>query len=207
MTRRQFIERSLRQIYNGQPSDDSNITDNLVNIWLSDAIGLAAKQNYKENYQLDGVGFVNNSFHSTFKGLAIVEDERNLYKAVLPQLPFGIGSTEGISRAVFKNSKKEISYPGVLLSENQVGIQRSMRTVPNKIMCYPEGSSLFIITPIIMTGYTCNVTMVSGGDSTNLDSELNVPADYVAVMVAYIQTQLMTERKNIPDMANDGRDD
>ena len=44
MTRNIFIERILRQIYNGQPSDDSSITYSLVNQWLNDAIGLAAKR-------------------------------------------------------------------------------------------------------------------------------------------------------------------
>jgi len=38
MTRYAFIERILRQIYNGQPSDDSSITYNQVNQWLNDAI-------------------------------------------------------------------------------------------------------------------------------------------------------------------------
>lgn len=207
MTRRQFIERTLRQIYNGQPSDDSNITDNLINFWLSDAIGLAAKQNYKDNFQLEGVGFLNNSFYTTFKGIAIVEDERNLYKATLPQLPLGIGATEGVSKAIFKNSRNELSFPAVLLSENQVAIQRGMRAIPNKILCYPEGLYFYIITPIIMTAYTVSVTMVSGGDATDLDSELNVPADYLPVCVAYIQQQLMLEKKQVPDLANDGRDD
>jgi hypothetical protein len=207
LTRRTFIERTLRQIYNGPVSDDGNITEGLVNVWLSDGIGLAAKQNYKDNYQLDGVGYVNNSFYSNFKGLAIVEDERNLYKTTLPQLPVGIGSTEGIGRVVFKNSINELSFPGVLLSENQVGYQRSMRPIPNKILCYPEGIFLYMITPLIMTAYTANVTIISGGDATNLDSELNVPADYLPVCVAYIQQQLMLEKKQIPDLANDGRDD
>ena len=49
MTRNIFIERILRQIYNGQPSDDSSITYNLVNQWLNDAIGLAAKKNYTDD--------------------------------------------------------------------------------------------------------------------------------------------------------------
>jgi hypothetical protein len=178
-----------------------------VNVWLSDGIGLACKQNYKDNYQLDGVGFVNNSFYCNFKGLAIVEDERNLYKTTLPQLPVGIGSTEGIGRVVFKNSINSLSYPGVLLSENQVGYQRSMRDIPNKIICYPEGIFLYIYTPLIMTAYTAQVTLISGGDATNLDSELNVPADYLPICAGYIKQQLMEEKKQIPDMANDGRDD
>jgi hypothetical protein len=58
-----------------------------------------------------------------------------------------------------------------------------------------------------MTAYTAQVTLISGGDATNLDSELNVPADYLPVCVAYIQQQLMLEKKQTPDLAVDGRDD
>lgn len=206
MIRRTFIERTLRQIYNGQPSDDAEITANLVNIWLSDAIGIAAKKNYTDNFQLDGIGVVNNSFHSTFKGITISEDERNLYTATLPQLPFGIGETDGTPRVIFKDGNKTLSYPAVMLSENQVAIQRQMRQIPNKIICYTEGIYLKIITSIIMTPYTVNVTLVSGGDATDLDSELNVPADYLSVCAEYIKAQLLFERKMVPDLANDGQD-
>lgn len=206
MTRRIFIERTLRQIYNGQPIDDLSITDNLVNVWLSDAIGLAAKTNYKDNYQLEGVGFNNNSFYSKFKGITLSEDERYLWKATLPEIPVGIGSTEGISTVIFKDSNNTLSFPAIILSENQVAIQRQMRKPPNKIMCYPEGGFLYVITTILMNGYTATVTMISGGDATDLDSVLNVPSDYFTILVQYIQQQLMIERKNVPDLVNDGRD-
>lgn len=206
MLRRTFIERTLRQIYNGQPSDDSSVTEGLVNAWLSDAIGLAAKTNWKENIQIEGVGFVNNGFHTTFKGIAITEDERALYKFSLPEIPVGIGSSEGIAKVVFKDSTGTISYPAVMLSENQVGIQRSMRPIQNKVLCYQEGGYCYAITPIIMSNYTASVTMISGGDSTDLDSNLNVPPDYFPVMVSYIQQQLLLEKKQMPDLQNDGRD-
>ena len=71
MTRRKFIEMVLRQIYGDQPSDDANITYNLVNVWLEQAIGLAAKQNYKDNISIEGIGFLNNSFYTKFTGLTI----------------------------------------------------------------------------------------------------------------------------------------
>lgn len=67
MTRRVWIERCLRQIYGGQPSDDSTITVNLVNVWLSTGIGLAAKANYKDNISIDGIGYINNSFYTKLK--------------------------------------------------------------------------------------------------------------------------------------------
>lgn len=48
--------------------------------------------------------------------------------------------------------------------------------------------------------------MISAGDSTDLNSELNVPSDYFPVMVEYIKQQLMFERSVPVDGANDGRD-
>lgn len=206
MTRRDFIEQIRRQIYNGQPSDDAEITIGLVNQYLNHGIGIAAKKNYTDNYQIEGIGFVANSFYTTFKGLAISEDERSLYKFELPQIPVGIGAVEGISRLIFKDTNNNCSYPGVLLSENQVSIQRSMRPIPNKIQCYPEGIYCYAITPILMTAYTASVTMISGGLSTDLDSVLNVPDDYIPVIVEYIKAQVLFERKQMPDNQNDGKD-
>ena len=204
MTRRNFIEQTLRQLYNGQPTNDANITYGLVNQYLSQGIGIAAKNSYKENYQIEGIGFVNNSFYTTFKGLAITPDEFNLYKFTLPEIPVGIGASEGISRFLFKDSNNTISYPGVMLTENQVGIQRQMRLIPNKIICYYEGSYGYAITTIAMTNYTASVTMISGGDSTNLDSILNVPSDFIPVIVEYIKAQLSFEKAQKQDVSNDG---
>ena len=206
MTRATFIEQVLRQIYNGQPTDDANITPNLVNVWLTSGIGLAARQNYKDNFQIEGVASVNNSFYTTFKGLAITDDEITVYKFELPELPLGIGLADGVSRVVFKDSDNKISYPAVMLTENQVSIQRGMRTIPNKIICYTEGKFCYAVTHLLLTQLTASCTLISGGDSTDLDSELNVPVDYHPVIIAYIQQQLMLEKKQQQDLQNDGRD-
>ena len=69
MTRAEFIERTLRQVYGGYVTEDSSITPMLVNSWLNDAIALAAKTNYTDAVKLDGIGYVNNAFYTTFKGL------------------------------------------------------------------------------------------------------------------------------------------
>jgi hypothetical protein len=206
MTRIEFIERLRRQVYGDFPADDSTITDNLVNKWIVDGTAIAAKKNYTDNFQLDGVAYVNNGFYSTFKGLSIAQDQQFLYKFTLPEIPLGIGSVDGISRVVFKDENNNISYPGVLLSENQVAIQRSMRQIPNKLICYPEGGYCYIISTLIMNVYTATVTMVSGGDAGNLNSVLNIPGDYIETIVKYIQGQLMIQRNMPVDAANDGLD-
>jgi len=206
MTRRQYIERCLREAYGGYVPQDSEITEGMVNNILMDAIAIAAKSNYTDAIKMDGVGYVNNSFYTTFKGLAAIKDENFLWKVSLPQIPVGIGTNEGVSNLRFKSTTNEVSLDCVPLSINQKGYNASMRAIPNKLLYYTEGDNCFVLTTIMLSQYTASVTMVSGGDSTDLDSELNVPSDYFPIMQDYIMKQLLLERAQPQDGASDGVD-
>ena len=156
---------------------------------------------------LDGIAYVNNSFYTNFKNLAVTEDEQFVYKVELPQIPFGIGYNEGISTLQFKdNESRQISQNVVWLTQNQKTFSQNMRPIPNKILAYSQGKFVYISSTLLLSSYTANVTMVSGGDSTDLDSELNVPSDYIPVMTDYIIKQLLLERNNPVDATNDGLD-
>ncbi len=206
-TRRQYIEKIRRVIYNGQPPSDATITTGLVNFWLNPAIGVAAKTNYKDSIQLEQIGYVNNSFYTVFKNLTVAGDDQFLWKISLPQIPFGIGATKGIETLVFKDSdSNQLSYPVVWMTENQLSIQRGMREIPNRLLAYPQGQYVYVQSTLILSAYTANVTMISGGDATDLDSILNVPDDYIPTMDAYLLQNLMLEHKNPIDVTNDGLD-
>ena len=204
MVRRVLIEQISRLVHNGFPSDDTDVTDELINLYVSQGLAIAAKNNYKESIQLEGIGFVNNSFYSTYKGIAITADEDNLWTLNLPLVPIAVGRNEGISRLIFKNSRNNLSYDAIPLSTNQLGFTRSMRGIPNKVLYYVEGGSAKVITALIMTDYTASVTLISGGDSTNLDSQLNVPDDYIPVIIDYAMKLLMAEMNVKVENANDG---
>jgi len=204
MIRAAFIEQILMQIYGGNPSDDTDITEGLVNQYLNQGIGVAAKQNFKENYQIDGIGYVNNSFNTTFKGLVVTKDENFLYKFILPEVPLGIGRNEGVSNVVFKSAVNEISYDAIPLSNAQKGYARGRRAIPNKLLYYSEGNAIFIMTSILLDQYTASVTMISGGDSNDLSSTINVPSDYIPIIVEYIKQQIAFENAQIKDINNDG---
>jgi hypothetical protein len=206
MTRKTFIERILRQIYNGQPSDDSNITFNLVNQWLNDAIGVAAKKNYTDSIQMDGVAYVNNSFYTSYSSLTITQVDNTTFKFTLPQIPVALGKNEGIATLQFSNSKTPTSFGAVPLSMNQVGYQDTLRPIQNKVIYWPQGQEVYMSTGIPLTAYKANVRMVSGGDSSDLNSTLIIPDDYVPVMVEYIKAQLAFERSRPIDTSNDGVD-
>jgi hypothetical protein len=48
--------------------------------------------------------------------------------------------------------------------------------------------------------------MVSGGDATDLNSELNVPADYLPIIDEFLKQQLLAERTIPQDSTNEGSD-
>jgi hypothetical protein len=206
MTRKTFIERILRQIYNGQPSDDSSITFNQVNQWLNDAIGVAAKKNYTDSIQMDGVAYVNNSFYTSYSGLTITSVNNTTFKFTLPQIPVALGKNEGLATLNFSNNNTPTTFGAVPLSMNQVGYQDTLRPIQNKVVYWPQGQEVYMSTGIPLTAYKANVRMVSGGDSTDLNSTLIIPDDYVPIMVEYIKAQLAFERSRPIDTSNDGND-
>ena len=206
MIRQQLIEQILRQVYGNQPTDDASITPNLVNQMINQGIGLMVKQNYKDSVQIDGIGYINNSFYTTFKGIVISPDEQFLWKLTLPQVPFAIGKNEGISTLQFKNSQGELSRPAVWLSQDQVTYFQSLQQPPNKTLAYQQENHVYVLSTIALSQYTANVTIISGGNSADLTSNLNVPDDYVPGIVDYVVKSLMASRNQIQDNVNDGTD-
>ena len=206
MTRQQLIEQITRQVYGTQASDDASITPNYVNQLINQGIGLMAKQSYKDNIQLDGIGYVNNSFYTTFKNLSVTLDDNFTWKVTLPQIPFSIGRNEGVSTLRFKNSEGNVSLPVIWLSENQVGYYQTMPQIPGKVLAYYQNDEIYILTTLILNGYSATATIVSGGDSSNLTSNLNVPDDYIPGIVDYVTKILMMARMQVQDNANDGTD-
>lgn len=207
MIRGQFLESILMAVYGQKPSDDAEITYNLVNLYLSEGIGVAAQAAYKGAIQLDGVGYVNNGFYSTFSGISISQDNTDnlCYKLELPEIPVGIGNSMGLEEIRFKDNGFT-SLPGIPLSMNQWGYFDSMRPIANKILYLQEGKFIRAKTPLMLTDFTATVKMVSGGVASDLNSELNVPPDFLPVVRQYIIEKLIAERAVPVDVYNDGSD-
>jgi hypothetical protein len=207
MTRYALIERILRQIYNGQPSDDSNITYNLVNQWLNDAIGLVVKKNYTDNIQIDGVAYVNNSFYTTFTNIDINAESVDTvtYSIDLPIIPYALGRNEGVAMLQFVGDKKT-SQTAIPLSMNQVAYIEQLRPIQNKILYWVEGKNIYVKSSIPLTQYKATLRLISGGDSTDLNSTLIVPDDYMPMVIEYIKGQLAFEKSRPIDQSNDGVD-
>jgi hypothetical protein len=125
----------------------------------------------------------------------------------LPEIPIGIGANEGVSTLELKDTTSgEISRPFVALTESQRSFYKNIRPIPNKVLYYYEGRYIYMISPLLLSLYTANVTMISGGDSTDLYGDLNVPPDYFPLMMDYLQKQLLLEKAQPLDDTADGED-
>lgn len=207
MTRRTYIEALLRQIYGDQPRDDSAISINLVNVWLTGGIAAAVKANYKEAIALEGISYINNGFYSTFTGLTITVDTSDnfLYSLTLPSVPYALGMTDGVSSLQFKKDG-QVSDSAIFLSQNQWAYRNNIRRIPNKIICCPEGDLIKIQSVLPLWSYEGIVTMVSTGISTDLDSVLHLPDDYFPVITDFVRQQLGLQRAAPQDVSDDGMD-
>ena len=208
MIRGAFIESILMQVYGQKTTDDAEITENLVNLYINEGIGVAAQAAYKGAIQLDGVGYVNNGFYSTFSGISIGSDPTDnlCYKFTLPEIPVGIGASMGLGEVRFKTEDGFTSLPGIPISINEWGYFDSMPPIPNKIMVLQEGKFVRAKTSLILTEFTATIKMISGGDSSDLSSELNVPPDFLPVIRDYIVQKLLGQRSVPQDNFSDGVD-
>lgn len=206
MQRQTLIERLRRMIYGGQPSDDAQITVGFVNNILNDAVAVAAAANYNENFKIQGVEVVSNSFYTTYSNIAVTNDGNFIYKFELPEIPVGLGINMGVASLRFSDGNL-LSFDAIPLNINQVSYLRGRRPIPNKIMYWVEGKYGYTQSPQYdLTLTTATVRMISGGDSTDLTSEINVPSDYYPMMVEYILKQLAIHQQQPQDTSNDGAD-
>ena len=102
--------------------------------------------------------------------------------------------------------KTQTTFCTVQLKMKQENYQNTLRPIQNKVVYWPQGQEVYMSTGIPLTAYKANVRMVSGGDSTDLNSTLIIPDDYVPIMVEYIKAQLAFERSRPIDTSNDGVD-
>lgn len=206
MTRKVLIEQIRRLYYGGVPSDDANLSEKEVNLYINQALAYMAKVNYTDAIKLDGIETVSDAFYSTFKNLALSLDaDTGYYYLTLPHPPLGLSRGYGISSVTFHVSTGLAKAP-IPISPRELDLMDNMKRPPSKIFYWAEGSKLWFKSPYYnLTGKNAIVRMVSS-ENTDLNAELNVPAEYITDMVNWIMNQLKIRKQMPEDTTNDGLD-
>src|SRR5690606_11447510 len=152
MTKRIFIERTLRQIYSDYDTNDNENFDNLVNKCLNDSSWQKARINYNKKINNDANSFVTNSFYTTYKSINVSGDEKNLWKFALPHIPYGLGTDLVVGTVELKDEKNNVTHPLIPLTQNQRTYYKSMRPIPNKFLYYSESAYIYIVSTLLLNG-------------------------------------------------------
>jgi hypothetical protein len=206
MTRKVLIEQIRRLYYGGVPSDDANLSEKEVNLYINQALAYMAKVNYTDAIKLDGIETVSDAFYSTFKNLALALDtDTGYYYLTLPHPPLGLSRGYGISSVTFHVSTGLAKAP-IPISPRELDLMDNMKRPPSKIFYWAEGSKLWFKSPYYnLTGKNAIVRMVSA-ENTDLSAELNVPAEYISDIINWIMNQLKIRKQMPEDTTNDGID-
>jgi hypothetical protein len=205
MTRKVLIEQIRRMLYGGIPTDDANITEKEINLYINEALAYMAKVNYTDSIKLDGIETVSDVFYLTFKNLAIVKDnDTGYYSLDLPQVPLGLARGYGISTVTFPTSTGLAKSP-IPISVRELDYMDSLKQPPSKIFYWPEGKKLWFKSYTNLVGKFAIVRMVST-ETSDMDAELNVPQEYITDIINLVMGQLRPRKATPQDSTNDGLD-
>lgn len=205
MTRKVLIEQIRRMLYGSIPTDDANITEKEINLYINEAIAYMAKVNYSDAIKLDGIETIADSFYATFKNLAITRDsDTGYYSLNLPQVPLGLSRGYGISTVTFPTSTGLAKSP-IPISPRELDYMDNLKQPPSKIFYWAEGKKLWFKSYTNLVGKFAIVRMVST-ETTDLDAEINVPQEYITDIINLVMNQLRTRKGTPQDSTNDGLD-
>jgi len=205
MTRKVLIEQIRRMLYGGIPTDDANITEKEINLYINEALAYMAKVNYTDSIKLDGIETVSDVFYLTFKNLAITRDADTGYFSLdLPQVPLGLARGYGISTVTFSTATGLAKSP-IPISVRELDYMDSLKQPPSKIFYWPEGKKLWFKSYTNLVGKLAIVRMVST-ETSDLDAELNVPQEYITDIINLVMGQLRPRKGTPQDSTNDGLD-
>jgi hypothetical protein len=203
MTRRFLCELIQRRFAGGDPSDDFPIQLEEINGWLNFGLAAAAMKNYGDTAALD-VEHVADAFYYTFTALPLSMDSATgYYYTTLPQLAYALPKGYDITGVNIAEGG-QLSKGFVRIFQNQLDRYRDMRMPPNKSAYWVEGSTLYVNSPFLLDGKSLRVRMASGGDSSDLDSQVGVPDDLVDFVVAQVYNKFLPFMNVKPDLSNDG---
>jgi hypothetical protein len=205
MTRRVLIEQIRRMLYGSIPTDDANITEKEINLYINEAIAYMAKVNYTDAIKLDGIETVADSFYATFKNLAITKDnDTGYYSLDLPQVPLGLSRGYGISTVTFPTSTGLAKSP-IPVSPRELDYMDNLKQPPSKIFYWVEGKKLWFKSYTNLVGRFAIVRMVST-ETSDLDAEINVPQEYITDIINLVMNQLRPRKATPQDSTNDALD-
>lgn len=202
MTKAQMIELIQRDVNNGLPFDDAQITDNEVSLWLGQAIASVMEEKYRKDAEIESITYMNDFYYATFKNRTVSKDtDTGYYYLCLPQVPLGLPRGISISGVYFKSAEGQLTETVIQIAPQEIDVMRSLPMPKNKIYGWAEGDLFYMMSYKNIKDLKGIVRMVTSKISDNDD----VP-DNIGVAAADLVIRRLRSRAGIQDISNDGTD-
>lgn len=202
MTKAQMIELIQRDVNNGLPFDDAQITDNEISLWLGQAVASVMEQRYKESAEMESITYMNDFYYATFKNRSVSKDtDTGYYYLCLPQVPLGLPRGIAISGVYFKSAEGQLTETVIQVAPQEIDIMRSLPMPKNKIYGWAEGELFYMMSYKNIKDLKAVVRMVTSkfGDTDDIP-------DNIGVAAADLVIRRLRARTGMQDISNDGTD-
>lgn len=203
MTRAQLIELIQRDINNGLPFDDAQITDNEISLWLGQAIATVMEERYKKDAEMESVTYMNDMYYATFKNRTVSKDsDTGYYYLTLPQVPLGLPRGIAIAGIYFKSAEGQLTDTVIQIAPQEIDVMRVLPMPKNKIYGWTEGSTFYMMSYKNLKDLKGIVRMVT---SSVKDDSTDIP-DNIGLAATDLVIRRLRSRAGIQDISNDGND-
>lgn len=203
MTKIQLIELIQRDINNGLPFDDAQVTDNEISLWLGQAIATVMEEKYKKDAEMESITYMNDMYYATFKDRTVSKDEdTGYYFLSLPQIPLGLPRGISIAGVYFKSKEGQLTDTVIQIAPQEIDIMRVLPMPKNKIYGWTEGSTFYMMSYKNikdLKGIVRMVTSEATPDSTDIPDNIGLAATDLVI-------RRLRSRAGIQDISNDGND-
>lgn len=200
-----IAEQILTTYYKGVRSDDSQYSLRHIASMVAQEVAFMARKNAFENSNNGDITYVNDTFISTYKNIAVSTDVTSGDKyAVLPAVPTALpNNQEIVSVSLGKKTNKTF----IPMRNKDRFAQSFLPCIRGTVFYYIEDGKLYFDNPENFQFNNLTVKMAGAVPGGNiLDAQLNMPKNYETEIIDKVLNRLLSVSRLGRDNTNDGND-
>lgn len=196
-------EQILTTYYKGIRNDDSQYSLRHIASMVAQEVAFMARKNAFENGNAGEIAYINDSFISTYKNVAVAVDPVSLEKySVLPAVPTALPNNQEIV-SVSLNKKTNKTF--IPMRNKDRFSQSFLPNIKGVVFYYIEAGRIYFDNPCNYQFTALTIKMAGALPSGNiLDAQLNIPKNYETEIIDKVLQRLLTTSRLGTDYTNDG---
>ena len=196
-------EQILTTYYKGVRNDDSQYSLRHIASMVAQEVALMARKNAFENSNNGDITYINDSFISTYKSVAVLLDDVSKEKyCVLPAVPTALPNNQEIV-SVSLNTKTNKTF--IPMRNKDRFAQAFLRPIKGMVFYYIEAGRIYFDNPENFQFSALTIKMAGALPSgAILDAQLNIPKNYETEIIDKVLGRLLSVSRLGQDLTNDG---